>query len=150
MSHILRYARAHISGVGAVDSFSFARAKSKQSYWVLVEYEVDSESHLWVAKVLHFLKMSREGREDQRVAVATLFNRQRMVMEDLVHVVKQDQVYSSTYAIALSSIVRTLVSCAVEDPRAQDKRGPRHISWYDRADAGKVCLVRAANTSRFN
>ena len=73
-----------------------------------------------------------------------------MVMEDLVYVVKEDQVYSSTYATALSSIVCTLVSCAVEDPRAEDKRGPRHIPWYDRADAGKVFLVRAANSSRFN
>lgn len=58
--------------------------------------------------------------------------------------------HQESYAIAMSSIVCTLVSCVVKDPRAEEKRGPRNTDWFDRADAGKVFLVRSANTSRFN
>jgi hypothetical protein len=107
-----------------------------------------------VAKVAHFLKLSREGgsgevREDVRVAVATLYQRHKNVQKNLVFVVNENQVYSSSYAIALTSIVCHLVSCVAKDSRAEDKRGPRHTPWYDEADQGKVFLVRSSNTSRF-
>lgn len=43
-SHILRYTRATLPEVGVIDSYSYARAKSKQSFWVLVQYEVEGRS----------------------------------------------------------------------------------------------------------
>jgi hypothetical protein len=149
-SKILRYTSAHISGIGIIDSFSYGRVKSKQSFWVLVQYEVSGEIQFWVAKVTHFLKLGGEGKEDLRVAVATLFAKPRKIQKGFVYVIKEDQIHQESYAIAMSSIVCTLVSCVVKDPRAEEKRGPRNTDWFDWADAGKVFLVRSANTSRFN
>lgn len=91
-----------------------------------------------------------EGREDLRVAVATLFDRRPMEQRDLVYVISKNQVCRRSYAIAMSSIVCTPVTCDVKDSRAQDKRSSRHTAWFDQDDDGKVFLVRSANTSRFS
>lgn len=78
-----------------------------------------------MAKVAHFLKLTGEGMENLRVAVAILFNRPRMIQNNLVFVVNEDQVYDSSYAIAMSSIVCTQVSCVVEThvPRISEVQG---------------------------
>lgn len=50
---ILRYTRASIAGVGAIDSHLYGKVRSKKSYYVLVQYAVgvQGRAQLWVAKI---------------------------------------------------------------------------------------------------
>ena len=68
---ILKYVQAFIPGVGAIDTFLYSRAVSKQSFWLLVQYEVQGSLQLWVARVTYFLKVSQEGKDDLRIAKIT-------------------------------------------------------------------------------
>jgi len=149
---ILRYTRATKPGLGIMDSCLYARAVSKQSFWLLVEYEVSGASELWVAKASHFLKVAREGKDELRVAVTTLYRKPILQQGGLVFVVSDKQVYDQgrPRAIAMSAIVSTLVSCVIRDPCPQHRRGGNFLRWMDAKEAGKILLIRSANASRFD
>jgi hypothetical protein len=74
-----------------------------------------------------------------------------MVSRGVVFVVSERQVYQKSYAVAMSSIVCTLVSCLVRDPRPYSRRGAKGatLRWLCSKDADKIYLVRSANASRF-
>ena len=144
---MLKYVQAFIPGVGAIDTFLYSRAVSKQSFWLLVQYEVRGRLQLWVARVAYFLKVSQEGKADLRIAVTTLFARSSR--NGPLYIIRDSSVHQEDYPVAMTSIVCTMVSCRVRDTRPLSKRGARNTAWMDAADAGKVYLVRAADVSRF-
>lgn len=149
----LRYTRATGPGTGLIDNCLYARAASKQSFWVLMSFEVsgglEQRVEQRVAKVSHFLKASEDGKGEMRVAVTTLYQPHRVTERGNVYVVSEQHVFSKAYPVAMTSIVCTLASCVVRDPRPRDKRGARNLRWLDERDAGKVFLIRTANASRF-
>jgi hypothetical protein len=148
---ISRYHRASKVGVGLIDSHLYGKARSKKSFYALIEYEVGhtNKREYWVAKIAYFLKVSGEGKDDLRLAVGNLFTKP-ITQIGQVYKVKEGKFYSDQEMVfTFTSIVCTLVSCGVEDTRAKDKRGPRCTPWFDKKDAGSVYLIRSANTSRF-
>ena len=144
---IFKYVRAYVSRVGAIDSYQYSRTVTKQSFWLLVQYEVSGRVDDYVARAEYFLRVTQEGREDLRIAVCTLYR--RLEMQGVLYVIRERRVLKKAYPVSLSSVVSTLVSCSVKDPRPLGKRSSRHTAWLDAADAGKVFFLRAANVSRF-
>ncbi|CAL8469264.1 g8805 [Coccomyxa elongata] len=136
---------ADLPGIGTINAVSYARARSRISYFVLCRRTTRRGSEQRrVARVQHFLLVKAPDKPTLRLAVCDIYEHQPPLCNGGVYVAKAEVFERRAAALPVGALDAVLVSTEPVQPRGEDARKAQ----YYRNTVGKLYFARHGNMSR--
>jgi hypothetical protein len=139
------HCQADLPGIGTVNAVSYARARSRISYFVLCRWKTRQGSEQRrVGKVQHFLLVKAPDKPTLRLAVCDIYEHQSPLCNGNVYVAKAKVFKRRAAALPVGAVDAVLVSAEPVQPQREDARKAR----YYQNTTGKLYFARHGNVSR--